>query len=317
MYLCLCSSAFATFGVTCSLGLTGALECGLAGALEMAARQCWGVRNGRSSPLGFAGAVEIAAQACSASLGRSNRMLEPTAILKATSSAMAAFSSALGAPKLARATMSSALGAPKLAEAQFRALWRHQGKPERPFPAPWQQWGGPRAAISSALAAPGQARAHISSALAAPGQARAAISSALAALGQAPAAISSALAALGQADRLSRAPSRSGALNTSIFKPEGLNKGRCRFTTLSVCYGPTGTIKYKLLLQLLKSWIATIRQLHKLNKLHDLRSAWSIAVQHYKQLPNPILKVKARGIMSNIITLLLDMNWKPITYNCW
>jgi hypothetical protein len=106
-------------------------------------------------------------------------------------------------------------------------------------------------------------------------------------------------------------------LETDAANATGLNKGRCRFTTLSVCYGPTGTIKYKLLLQLLKSWIFTIKNIHKLNKLHDLRSAWSKAVQYYKQQPSPISKVKARGIMSNVITLLLDMNWKPLTYNCW
>ena len=73
----------------------------------------------------------------------------------------------------------------------------------------------------------------------------------------------------------------------------------------------------KLLLQLLKSWIATVKQMNKLNKLHNLRTAWSTAVKHYKQLPTPIPKAKARGIMSNIITLLLDMQWKPLTYNCW
>jgi len=105
-------------------------------------------------------------------------------------------------------------------------------------------------------------------------------------------------------------------LETDAANATGVNKGRCRFTTLSVCYGPTGTIKYKLLLQLLKSWIATVRQMHKLNKLHELRSAWRSAVHYYKQLPNPIPKTKARGMMSNVITLLLDISWNPITYNC-
>ena len=52
-------------------------------------------------------------------------------------------------------------------------------------------------------------------------------------------------------------------LETDAANATGLNKGRCRFTTLSVCYGPTGTIKYKLLLQPLKSWIATVKQMHK------------------------------------------------------
>ncbi len=91
-------------------------------------------------------------------------------------------------------------------------------------------------------------------------------------------------------------------------------KGRCRTIALVVTYGVQGTPKARVIRETLRSWFEVLRMASP-HILNDIGTAWPKARHVLMTASNPILSVK--GIMSNLIYLLLQAKWDPVSFRLW
>ncbi len=91
-------------------------------------------------------------------------------------------------------------------------------------------------------------------------------------------------------------------------------EGRCRTTALIIAYGVQGTPKARLIRETLRSWFEILR-LAPTRTIDDIRSAWPKARNTLMSAPSPISSVK--GVMSNVIYILLQAGWDPVSFTLW
>ena len=105
------------------------------------------------------------------------------------------------------------------------------------------------------------------------------------------------------------------ALACSGIRPEG----RCRMAALLVTYGLNGAPHARIIRETCRSWIEALRNLPE-REVADLRVAWSKAASKLTglfRLGSASASKAVRGLMSNLIVLLLSAGWKPRAYNVW
>ncbi len=90
-------------------------------------------------------------------------------------------------------------------------------------------------------------------------------------------------------------------------------QGRCRTVALAISYGILGTPKARIIRETIRAWVDVSR--FSTNIIDDIRVAWSVAVSNITKSAKPRDLVK--GIMSNLICILLAAGWHPSVYNCW
>jgi len=89
--------------------------------------------------------------------------------------------------------------------------------------------------------------------------------------------------------------------------------GRCRTIGLLVAYGVQGTPRARIVRELIRAWFQLLRMCST-TMIGELRVAWSKA---YNVLRHDNVERHIRGIMSNLISMLLKAKWDPSTMNCW
>ena len=108
--------------------------------------------------------------------------------------------------------------------------------------------------------------------------------------------------------------------------------GRCRFFALAVGYGVRGTPKHKIIFNLIKMWFQTLHATLADTPHNDVRLAWASARNHINETrlkkcqeleagrghdKQTQCNSAVYGIMSNVISLLFNVNWIPRSYNAW
>jgi len=101
------------------------------------------------------------------------------------------------------------------------------------------------------------------------------------------------------------------ALACSGIKPSG----RCRTFALLSTYGVLGTPRARLIRETIRAWINLIKNIDE-HLLIDVRAAWAKA----KEALSSAVGSKAngiKGILSNVIYILIQANWVPVAFNVW
>ena len=99
------------------------------------------------------------------------------------------------------------------------------------------------------------------------------------------------------------------ALAATGIKPAG----RCRAISLIVAYGVQGTPRSRIVRESLRVWFDVLRNI-KPSVLGDLRLAWAKARDLLIKEPKDI---HVKGVMSNLILLLIKANWFPEQVHVW
>ena len=90
--------------------------------------------------------------------------------------------------------------------------------------------------------------------------------------------------------------------------------GRCRMAALLVSYGVRGTPRARVVREVVREWFDLLRDIDNKTR-SDLRLAWRNATKKFT--PDSCSVRSIRGIMSNIIYVLVKANWKPVNMACW
>ena len=95
--------------------------------------------------------------------------------------------------------------------------------------------------------------------------------------------------------------------------------GRCRTLALVVAYGRYSTPSARMILETITAWIATVRRFLQTSTADDLRNAWIKARSEIiiARKEKPVSMAGTRGIMSNVISMLLNLRWEPVSFNVW
>ena len=95
--------------------------------------------------------------------------------------------------------------------------------------------------------------------------------------------------------------------------------GRCRTVALVLAYGKYGHPAAKVINETMKAWFAVLHEYLITGKEKDIRIAWRRAVTHIKKLRKDRQHSNAgiKGIMSNVISLLLNLRWSPSSFDTW
>jgi len=89
--------------------------------------------------------------------------------------------------------------------------------------------------------------------------------------------------------------------------------GRCRTVALLVVFGPLGTPRSRLVRETIGAWFQLLSSLSPAC-IDLLRKAWFEARTSLGD--NPCVN-DIKGILSNVIYILIKARWKPIAYNAW
>ncbi len=109
--------------------------------------------------------------------------------------------------------------------------------------------------------------------------------------------------------------SRISALESDALACTGINpSGRCRTIALAISYGILGTPRARIIRETVQAWIQLIKKASP-DFILDVRVAWSRATNFLHSHPSPITQV--RGILSNMIYIILSCKWDPISFNVW
>ena len=110
-------------------------------------------------------------------------------------------------------------------------------------------------------------------------------------------------------------PSHILSLERDAVSCTGLRVGHCRITALRIFYGAMTTPYARIIREVVVSWF----RVFKLNTFQipigELKRAWAIARDKFKTTNNNFNNVK--GIMSNVIYLLISLKWNPISIDEW
>ena len=110
-------------------------------------------------------------------------------------------------------------------------------------------------------------------------------------------------------------PSHILAIERDAIRCTGIGTGYCRTIALRVFYGPYTTPYARIIKELVISWF----RVYKLNMcgipIINISKAWHIALNKIVAFPTNTNNI--RGIMTNIINMLLTLNWKPTHFNEW
>ena len=101
---------------------------------------------------------------------------------------------------------------------------------------------------------------------------------------------------------------------SGITKP-----GRCRTLALVLAYGRYGTPLARIIHETTTAWFNTLCDYLSRGNHIDVIRAWSKA---HKTLKNSRKNAEysnagTRGLMSNVISMLLNLGWYPTAYNVW
>ncbi len=125
------------------------------------------------------------------------------------------------------------------------------------------------------------------------------------------------------------------ALSCTGIKPAG----RCRAISLAISFGILGTPRARIVRETIRSWFDVLSQ--SKDQFSDIRVAWSIAVEELSVASTVVsqalaeneaflcknasfslrrcanVPAKPKGIMSNLISILVAAGWQPTLFNCW
>ena len=119
-------------------------------------------------------------------------------------------------------------------------------------------------------------------------------------------------------------PSLNRALEVDAAKCTGITpQGRCRFTAISIGFGPRGHPYARIIRETLSLWFQIIRHFHKHALLDTLRDSWTKAktamLQYFSRPDTQEFSAfkQIKGLVSNVIFILLSCGWSPRTFNVW
>ena len=90
--------------------------------------------------------------------------------------------------------------------------------------------------------------------------------------------------------------------------------GRCRPIALAVAYGVLGTPRARIIRETFRVWFDVYRTLID-SDADMLRQAWADAKQEFQSYGKSVFRIK--GLLSNMVYILLSAGWDPISIDCW
>jgi hypothetical protein len=101
------------------------------------------------------------------------------------------------------------------------------------------------------------------------------------------------------------------ALACSGIKPEG----RCRTLALVASYGILGTPRARVIRETTIAWFQFLANIKDTAVIDGLRAVWGEVHNHLAKFQNA--QAHVRGIINNVVCILLQAGWYPHSYNCW
>ena len=95
--------------------------------------------------------------------------------------------------------------------------------------------------------------------------------------------------------------------------------GRCRTFALVVAYGKYGTPCARIIHETITAWFHILHEYLTRGKQADIHAAWNEAHATLRKARKDckFFNAGTRGLLSNVISVLLNVGWKPTTYNLW
>ena len=101
------------------------------------------------------------------------------------------------------------------------------------------------------------------------------------------------------------------ALSSTGISPAG----RCRTISLCTAFGVLGTPRARIIRDTFREWFCIVRSFTDVCQIRLLMDAWTSAISSLASTPASCRKV--RGLLSNVICILLRAGWSPSAFNRW